>query len=55
MARTLDARHTEEPETSGLFNLFLLIVLIVMGMALLGSVASAESGRLVEVPPAIQY
>ena len=42
MARSLDARHTEDPATSPLFNVFLLIALGWMVAAMFTSAATAD-------------
>ncbi len=55
MARTLDARHTEDPETSRLFNLFLLIAMGVMVLAMVSNAASADNGTNAEVPQEIFF
>lgn len=41
MARSLNAAHTEDLETSTLFNVFLLIALGVMVLAMFSSAAAA--------------
>jgi len=41
MARSLDARHTEDLGTSTLFNVFLLIAMGVMVLAMFSNAATA--------------
>ena len=51
MARSLDARHTEDLGTSTLFNVFLLIALGVMVLAMFSNAATAGDS-LAPPPPA---
>ncbi len=52
MARSLDARHTEDLGTSTLFNVFLLIALGVMVLAMFSNAATA--GDTLAPAPAAQ-